>query len=68
MTVLSYDAVSCLLAGLAKGNDEASLKETLLDMRRFPGLQSELIFDNYGDVKRKLFLTVIEDGQFKVVD
>ena len=67
-TVLSYDAVSYLFAGLSKSTDETSLKKALLDVRRFPGLQSEMTLDSYGDVERKLFLTVIEDGQFKVVD
>jgi branched-chain amino acid transport system substrate-binding protein len=68
VTVLSYDAASHLFAGLARKTDEESLKTALLGIGRFPGLQSEMTFDRYGDVERKLFLTVIENGQFKVVD
>ena len=67
-TVLSYDAISYLFAGLSKSTDETSLKKALLDVRRFPGLQSEMTLDSYGDVERKLFLTIVEEGQFKVVD
>ena len=67
-TVLSYDAASYLFAGLASNKPPASLRETLLGLGRFPGLQSEMALDRYGDVERKLFLTVIEDRQFKVVD
>jgi branched-chain amino acid transport system substrate-binding protein len=67
-TVLSYDAASYLFEGLSKSTDETSLKKALIDVGRFPGLQSEMTLDSYGDVERKLFLTVVEDGQFKVVD
>jgi branched-chain amino acid transport system substrate-binding protein len=67
-TVLSYDAASYLFAGLSKSSDETSLKKALLDVRRFHGLQSEMTFDSFGDVERKLFLTVIENGQFRVVE
>ena len=67
-TILSYDAASYLFAGLSKKSDETTLKKALLNVRRFSGLQSEMTLDIYGDVERKLFLTVIEDGQFKVVD
>lgn len=68
VTVLSYDAITCLFAGLARAKDGNSLKKSLLEMRRFPGLQSELTLDSYGDVDRRLFLTIVEEGQFKVVD
>jgi len=27
-----------------------------------------MTLDSYGDVERKLFLTIVEEGQFKVVD
>lgn len=67
-TVLSYDAASCILAGLAENPDKNSLKKVLLDRRRIDGLQSEIVLDSYGDVERKLFLTVVEANQFKVLD
>ncbi len=67
-TILSYDAASYLFAGLSKKSDETSLKKALLDVRRFPCLQSEMTLDSYGDVERKLFLTVIGNGRFEVVE
>ncbi len=68
VTVLSYDAAKYLFAGLAKRTSTLSLKNALLEMHSFQGLQSEMTLDQYGDVERKLFLTVIKDGQFQVVD
>ena len=67
-TVLAHDATSFLLAGLKKNPPQSGLKEALLNLGPFPGLQSEITVDRYGDVERTLFMTVIEDGQFKVVE
>jgi len=44
------------------------LKETLLRIGSFPGLQSTITIDQYGDVERQLFLTVVEDDHFKVIE
>ncbi len=67
-TTLAYDATSYMLAGLAENPSRNGLKETLLKLGTFPGLQSNMTLDKYGDVERKLFLTVIKNGQFKVVE
>lgn len=67
-TALAYDAVSYLFAGLEKNPSRSGLKESLLKLGSFPGLQSKVVVDKYGDVERKLFLTVIENSQFKVVE
>ena len=67
-TVLAHDATSFLFAGLKKNPPQSGLKEALLNLGPFPGLQSEITVDRYGDVERTLFMTVIEDGQFKVVE
>lgn len=66
--VLAYDAATYLFSGLEKNSPRGSLKESLLKMGSFPGLQSTVNVDQYGDVERKLFLTVISDTQFKVVE
>ena len=67
-TALAYDATTFLLAGLEKQPPPGQLKKTLLEMGTFPGLQSEIRINEFGDVERKLFLTVVRDGQFQVVD
>ena len=67
-TALAYEAATFLLAGLEKNPSRNGLKEALLKLDSFPGLQSKIMVDKYGDVERKLFLTVIENGQFEVVE
>jgi branched-chain amino acid transport system substrate-binding protein len=67
-TALAYDAALFLFAGLEKQGSAERLKKALLELGTFPGLQSEIKIDKFGDVERKLFLTVVEDGHFQVVE
>ncbi len=67
-TVFAYDAATCLFAGLASNPGRVGLKQALLSQGLFPGLQSDRTLDPYGDIETELFLTVVEDGQFKVVE
>lgn len=66
-TALAYDAATFLFLGLKKQPSSEHLKKALLELQTFSGLQSPITVDPFGDVKRKLFMTVIEDGQFKVI-
>lgn len=67
-SVLSYDATRLLLYALEQNPDPGQLKQTLLGLGAFPGLQSEIRLDQFGDVSRELFETIIVNGQFKVID
>ena len=67
-SVLSYDATKLLLSAIQRNSNPKQLKKTLLEMGPFPGLQSNIKFDQYGDVERSLFLTVINNGKFRVID
>ncbi len=66
--VLAYDAASFLFAALANNPGREELKKSLLEIGSYQGLQSQFKIDQYGDVERLLFLTIVDDGQFKVVD
>lgn len=67
-SVLAYDAATFLFSGLDKEPSSESLKDTLLGLGSFQGLQSEFTVDAFGDVDRRLFLTRVKNGQFQVVD
>jgi branched-chain amino acid transport system substrate-binding protein len=48
---------------------DETLKQTILSIRRFKGLQSEFSFDDFGDVKRPhASISVIRNGRFVVVE
>lgn len=67
-TVLSYDATRLLIEALLQDADPKRLKQTLLAVGEFQGLQSKIRLNRYGDVERQLFRTVVEDSKFHVIE
>lgn len=67
-TVLSYDAATYLFQGLERSPHRNGLRNALQEVGAFPGLQSTISMDKYGDVKRTLFLTTVDNGEFKVLE
>ena len=67
-SVLAHDAASFLSAGLNKNPSRKGLKASLLNLGQLPGLQSKINVDRYGDVEREIFMTMIENNQFNVVE
>ncbi|MDH3998921.1 MAG: ABC transporter substrate-binding protein, partial [Desulfuromonadales bacterium] len=67
-TILAYDAADYLFLGLEQQSTATDLKKALLKVSSFPGLQSTINVDPSGDVDRQLFLTVVGEGKFKVVE
>ena len=59
--VHAYDAVQIVLAGLEKGADPVQIKKSILNIGAFDGLQTKFTFDEFGDVRRDLFLMTIKD-------
>jgi len=65
----SYEAVKIIAAALARnGGDPRRLKETLLAMGKFQGLQGEITLDRFGDAVRKVFVIRIDNGAFARVE
>ncbi len=64
----AFDAANVVLDALAQRPSRQSLKQTVLVMHRFEGVQNSLIFDDFGDAKRQTFITVIQGGRFIVVE
>lgn len=64
---LAYKATSVVLDALENRGRGQSLKEYILAHKRFPGFQGDVIFEPDGDSLGSSFLTVIEEGRFKVV-
>lgn len=67
--VNTYDAVNVVLDAIAKQRKGENLKETVLAIRQFDGLQSPFSFDDFGDVKRShASISIVRDGQFAVLE
>jgi len=62
--VCAFEAATALFMAYEQaGGDVASLPRTLLAIRKFPGLQGDVVIDEYGDAKRKGFITTVQDGR-----
>ncbi len=66
-SVMGYDAASVLLDALSRRAKGQPLKEVLL-RGSFEGLQQTIVFDRFGDSQRRIFTTVIRNGQFVVIE
>lgn len=62
-----YDAVMVLAKALAaaRGLDGPSIKEALLGIGRFEGLQGEIVLDRFGDCEKEPFVFRVRDGRFR---
>ncbi len=65
----AYDATRMILAVLEKTTDPQAIREELLKVKNFKGLQSDLSLDRYGDLKHPLLhLAHITNGQFVITE
>ncbi|RRR71815.1 MAG: amino acid ABC transporter substrate-binding protein [Candidatus Viridilinea halotolerans] len=67
--VFNYEAVLVLVEGLKQTEGErGGLRAALRSNMRLAGLQGELRLDAYGDVQRNVYVSVVRDGQFVVIE
>ncbi len=64
--LVGYDATNVVLDGLAKKQDDETLKQALLRIGTFTAIAGEVTFDSFGEAKSKTYLTEIIDGQFRL--
>lgn len=63
-SIAAYDAATVLFKGLAERDAAGGLKKALLTMGEVQGLQQEIVFNQYGDARRRAFFVVVSDGEF----
>ncbi len=61
----AYEAANALFTALGQSTDPAKLKQTLLKIGTFSGVQGDFQLDAFGDSNRPTFLARIENGKFK---
>ncbi len=67
--VHAHDAVQVILTALKIRKKGQSLKDTVLALRKFQGLQSDFSFDDFGDVERlSSAMNIIRNQKFVVLD
>lgn len=67
--VYAYDAAQVVLTALSERKNDQSLRETFHAIQRFPGLQGDFSFDEFGDVTRaRANISVVRNQKFIVLD
>lgn len=67
--VYAWDATLVILKALTEQARGDSLKETVLKIRHFEGLQGPFSFDDFGDVQRSnATISIVRDGKFEVLE
>lgn len=64
--LVSYNAAQVVIRGLREQQSGEHLKDTLLRLKHFEGIQNPITLDAFGDSVSKTYLTRITDGQFVV--
>lgn len=62
-----YDSVLIIKKAVENGATRENIKETILKINRFEGLQGEIVFDEFGDIQKKPSIIKVENGRFKRV-
>ncbi len=67
--VYTYDAVNVVLTALAEQKKGEGLKDVVLRIRDFDGLQGPFGFDEFGDVRRPhVSISMVRNGRFVVLE
>lgn len=65
--VAAYDAANALFYALRHKKSGQSLKQALIDLKNIPALQQAVVLNEYGDSARRVYMTQIENGQYRLV-
>ncbi len=67
--VYAFDAAEVILNTLEKRERGQNLREAILAIRQYEGLQSPFRFDDFGDVIRPhVSMSIVRDGRFVVIE
>ena len=67
--VYAHDAVQVVFTALKTRKKNQTLKDTVLSLKKFQGLQNDFSFDAFGDVERlNASINIVQNQKFIVVD
>jgi branched-chain amino acid transport system substrate-binding protein len=66
--VNAYDAANVVMESLAARRKGESLKETVLRLATFQGVQGPITIDPYGDANRKAYIAKVSNATIMVLE
>ncbi len=64
ISVHGFDSVMIIKRAIEEGATRENIREVILKIKKFKGLQGEIIFDEFGDIQKKPFILKIENRKF----
>ncbi len=64
--MIGYNVTRVIIDALKNNPDPKQLKQTILGKKVYPGIQGELVFDKFGEVTTRTYVTQIRSGKFVV--
>ncbi len=59
-----YELGQILIKNLKNSSDISTLKQRILKIKKYDGLQGDIIFDKYGDIFREYFIMEVKDKEY----
>lgn len=63
-----YELGQILIQNLQKSSNIETLKQRILDIEKYKGLQGDIVFDKYGDIQRDYFMIQVIHKSFQKID
>jgi len=63
-----YELAQILIQNLKESDDISTLKQRILNKKKYKGLQGDIIFDKYGDVYREYFMMEVRNKEYRKLD
>jgi branched-chain amino acid transport system substrate-binding protein len=64
----SYNAAMMIFRAMSERQGNETLKQTILRIAHFQGLQDDIVINQYGDSNHPTYIGVIENGAFKIFE
>lgn len=64
----AYNAAMMIFRAMAERQGDETLKQTILRIAHFQGLQDDIVINQYGDSNHPTYMGVIENGSFKIFE
>ena len=64
----AYNAAMMVIRSLTEQREDETLKQTILRISKFPGLQDDIVINRFGDSNHPTYMGTIENGAFKIFE
>lgn len=66
--LMGYDAATVAIEALENQKRGEQIKDVILRLKKFQGIQQEIIIDRYGDADRQTYITRVLNGKYNTIE